>query len=95
MRPQATGKEDRARPLLFPVAGRAHRPPHWGESCGLGTLREQRGLTPHSPFVRPSLRYANGPFAAEAKARYDYLEKEWVRRSVGERRILRRPLRAD
>jgi len=34
------------------------------------------GLTPHSPFVRPSLRYANGPFAAQAKARYDYLEKE-------------------
>jgi len=37
---------------------------------------QQRGLTPHSPVVRPSLRYANGPFAAQAKARYDYLEKE-------------------
>jgi len=39
-------------------------------------FREQRGLTPHSPFVRPSLRYANGTFASQSKAKYDYLEKE-------------------
>jgi len=56
-----------------------------------GTLLRQCGLTPHSPFVRPSLRYANGPFAAQATARYDYLEKEWVSRCVSEPRILRRP----